>query len=195
MAVVLDDFTAVETRTVFTKPPDFARQYSALPRALVNFTVNDGTISAKPINDSQELHISIDLDPKFAYRLVDLSVDVVQDVAKSWESRGFFEVTDRVRNLPVGTRQRYPIILDKGFRTPVPVEMWMAAKVRERLPTYVLQRIPASAVVNDVDFHATNQELPAGAAGVVNALFTFFEYEIEQAEFVALHYATLTYQR
>ncbi len=193
MAVVSDEFTAVQTRTVFTKPPDEARQYTALPRAMVNFTVNAGVVSAKPINDTQELEIHINLDDKFAYRIVDLAVDVVQDVAQGWTARGYLEVTDKVRNLPAGSRQRFPVTLDDAFRTPTPVQMWLARSVQP--VTYIFQALPGGPVVNDVDFHATNQSAPAGAAGVVNALFTFFEYEIEQAEYVALHYATLTYQR
>lgn len=195
MAVVQDSFTASLSRTVFTKPPDPARQYSALPRALVNFVVNDGTISAKPLNDQQELEIECVLDPKFAYRLVDMSIDLVQDVANDWTSRAYLEITNMVRNLPTGSRQRHTIVLEDTIRVPTAVEMWIAIGSRQdRLPTYILQSHPGG-FGPEFDFHATNQVAAAGAAGVVNAFFSFFEYEIEQAEYVALHYSTLTFNR
>jgi hypothetical protein len=194
MAVVQDEFTSTLTRTVFTKPADYVRQYSALPRAMVNYSINDGVISAKPINDQQELEIHCVLDPKFAYRLVDMACDVIQDVAAAWDPRGYIEVSDLVRNLPPGARQRMPMALDDITRTPTAVAGWALVRGSSRYPAMVLQQLPGG-IVNSFDFHATNQSDPAGAAGVVNSFFSFFEYEIEQAEYVALHYSTLTYQR
>ncbi len=195
MAVVLDEFTAAISRTVFTKPPDTARQYSALPRAIVNYTIQDGAISAKPVNDTQELEIECILDPTFAYRLVDVTVDLVQDVANNWTNRPYLELTNLIRNLPVGQRQRHPLALEDTTRVPTPVEMWIAIGGRQdRLPTYILQSVLAG-FGPEFDFHATNQNVAVGAAGVLNCLFTFYEYEIEQAEYIALHYAAMTYAR
>ncbi len=195
MAVVADSFTATPTRTVFTKPPDQARQYTALPRAMVNFTILDGVISAKPVNDVQELEIECVLDPKFAYRLVDMSIDLVQDVANNWTARSYIEITNMIRNLPTGSRQRHSVVLEDTIRTPTAVEMWVAIGSRQdRLPTYILQS-HAAGFGPEFDFHATNQNVAVGAAGTVNCLFSFWEYEIEQAEFVALHYATQVYSR
>ena len=107
MAVVQDVFVSALTRTVFTKPADVIRQFSPWPRAIANFGVENGAVSVKPINDQQEMQIRVDLDPKFAYRLFDWNVNLIQDVAFDWEANGFVEVVDGIKNMPAGNVQRY----------------------------------------------------------------------------------------
>ncbi len=192
MAVVSTVLGTTLSRTVFTKPPDYARQYSAIPRAIVNFSLSNGVLDLKPINDQQELQIGIVLDPTFAYRLVDFNVSVAQTFA--WDNVSYLEIQNGLRNLPVGSTQRY--LAEKGNirQNTTRIQSWIA-RMGAGLgqPSYVLQAIPGQLVV--INYFANNDAAPATSAGEVDALFTFFEYELEQAEFVALHYATLTYDR
>lgn len=194
MAVVADAFVATQSRTVFTKPPDVVRWSTAIPRAIVNFTVVDGNIAAKPLNDTQRLNIAIPLDPTFAYRWLDLSVDLQQDVANDWQTRPFIQIVNGLRNLPLGATLRYPLVLENSFDAVIPSEVWMIPRL-SRPPSIIIQARAAPIDITFINFFATNQNAAAGGVGVLNALFTFLEYEIEQAESVAMHYAGLTYDR
>lgn len=197
MAVVQDAFTATKTRTVFVKPPDAVRQFTQVPRALVNFTVNDGTVSAKPVNDQQEIAVNIPLDEKWAYRLVDLEINLIQDVANAWNPRGYLEILNGIRNLQPNMTVRQPVIIDDFVRVPTAVQGWMAVQGEDRSPKYIIQAVQGATTMLPIvmNFRATNQSAPAGAAGVLNVFLSFFEYEIEQAEYFALHAPFLVYQR
>lgn len=194
MAVVSVNLTASSRRTVFTKLPDPIRQFTAFPRAIVNHFLNATAVAAKPINDQEELLVRCTLDPKFAYRLVDMSVSLIQDVAHAWETRGWLEVIAAIKNLPGTQTNRSSIVLDDVFDNSSS-PMWIASADKEarRLPSYIMQNTGATPLL--FDFKASNQAAPAGAAGTIDAFFTFFEYEIEQAEFFQLHSPTLTYAR
>ncbi len=197
MAVVTTQLVATLSRTVFVKPPDVVRQFTAIPRAIVNFNILNGVIDAKPVNDSQELLVSFTLDPTFAYKLVDLSMSLVQDVANDWNVRGYLELTNAVRNLELGATERHAVILDDAIQTPGQSEMWIARMAAvHNLPRYVIQAPPGGGGAEPVTvFRAVNQNAAVGAAGTMNFFLTFFEYEIEQAEFYALHYPVQVYER
>lgn len=193
MAVVSVNLTANSRRTVFVKPSDPYRQFTAIPRAIVNHFLAATAVTAKPINDQEELLIRCTLDPKFAYRLVDMSVSLIQDVAHAWETRAWIEVVAGVKNLPTSQVNRSSVVLDDVFDNSSS-PMWIASADKEarRLPSYIIQNVGGTLLF---DFKASNQAAPAGAAGTIDAFFTFFEYEIEQAEFYALHSPMLTYSR
>jgi len=195
MAVVLDSLNATLTRTVFVKPPDLVRQFTPLPRAIVNFNILNGVISAKPVNDQQELIIGVTLDGDFAYRMVDFTCSLLQDVANDWNPRGYLELTNALRNLQLGATQRHVLVLEDAIEIPTPVEMWIATE-RAGLPRYVIQTpsaFPSASPV--ITFKATNQSAAVGVAGTVNFFMTFLEYDIEQAEYFALHYPTMVLER
>ncbi len=196
MAVVLDSLATARTRTVFVKPPDDQRQWTAWPRAIVLFNLLNGVISAKPINDQQELLISVVLPGSLAYKFLDMSISLIQDVAQSWTPRAYLEVTNAIRNLEIGATQRHSIVLEDSIRTPVPSQMWVArvAAPELNMPRYVIQTVHQGAKPV-ISFKATNQQDPAGAAGTVNFYMSFLEYEIEQVERFPIHYPISTYAR
>ncbi len=199
MAVVLTSLTATLKRTVFLKPPDLVRELTAVPRAIVTFNILNGTIDAKPVNDQQELIIGMTLDGQFAYRWIDLAFSLIQDVANDWQSRGYVELTNAIRNLEAGSTQRHVIIFDDLIRIPTPVEM-LASRAPSALvsdiPRYVIQTPASSAGASPViTFKATNQAAAVGAAGTCDFYASFYEYDIEQAERFPLHYANLVLQR
>lgn len=193
MAVVTDTFVATVSRTVFTKLPDSVRLYTSHPRAILNFSVINGTISAKPLNDQQELHIGMTLDPSFAYRLVDFNCHLTQDVANDWTSRAYLEITNGVRGLGAGSTRRHSVILEDGIRIPTALEQWIGVLGNDRGPRYVIQATPQGPLT--MNFRATNLVAAAGAAGATNAMFSFLEYDIEQAQFFVLHWPELALLR
>ncbi len=191
MAVVLTSLTATLTRTVFVKPPDMIRQYTPIPRAIVNFNILDGTLDAKPVNDQQELIIGMSLDASFAYKWLTLNFSLVQDVANDWLNRGYLELTNAIRNLEVGMTQRHVLSFDDLFRVPQGGEMLGCRSPGPYavgdLPTYVIQRVASSTGAPIITLKATNQTAAVGAAGTVNFYASFMEYDIEQAESFVLH--------
>ncbi len=197
MAVVLVNLVATVSRTVWIKPPDEVRQWSAWPRALLNFNILNGVIAAKPVDDQEELTVSIVLQTNLAYKLVDFNASLIQDVAQDWEPNAYLEVTNGIRNLVAGATQRHRVQLHDMVRTPVPSEMWIAGHSSNGptdLPRYVIQSTSAgnSPVIA---FKATNQQAAVGAAGTMNFFCSFWEYDIEQAEGLPLHFGVQTYHR
>ena len=193
MATVQDTFSTTLSRTVFRKPPDAIREFTSIPRSLVNFTLNDGALSAKPLNDVHELIIEFILNPTFAYRLVDFNIHLEQDVANDWNAVGVIQTQNAVRNLPPGQTQRHIVDLVDGFLAAENSEMWVGILDDDAAPHYILQ--PLKNQIVTFRFLATNQTAAAGAAGVVSCFLSFFEYEIEQAEQFELHWPGLALQR
>ncbi len=196
MAVVLTSLLTTFSRTVFIKPPDAQRGLTAMPRALVNFSILDGVVDAKPLNDQHDLVISILLPREFAYRLIDRTMTLFQDKADDWLPFGYLEVTNGVRSLEGGATQRHTIAIDLGLRR-VPasgiLSMWQAGRRDPVRPTYVIQALDGSAPV--VTVKMKNQGSAAAAAGTFDCLFTFLEYDIEQAQLFPVHWPVLTYAR
>ncbi len=167
-----------------------------MPRAMVNYNIVNGVISAKPINDQQELIIGLTIEQNFAYRFLEFSISLIQDVAFAWGPRAYFELTNAIRNTAVSSTQRHPVVLEDVTRIPVPSEMWIARAAAEtNLPRYIIQTRPGTQSAPVVTFKATNQSDPAGAAGTVNFYASFLEYDIEQVERFPLHWPLSTWTR
>ncbi len=198
MAIVADFLLATLSRTVFVKPPDPLRNLTAMPRAIVNYNILNGVISAKPATDQQELTISFLLDPTFAYKMVDMSISLSQDTAQDWSPRGYFEFTNAIRNLEQGATERHVVVIEDLIQIPGGTEMWIARVAAiHNLPRYVIQVPPGAATGTSpvTTFKANNQNTNVATAGTVNFYLTFFEYEIEQAEQFPLHWPMQVYER
>jgi len=194
VAVVTDTFLPTISRTVFLKPQDMVREFTPVPRAILNFSVSAGVVSAKPLNDTQETQVSIVLPFEFAYRLVDLTQTVLQDVANDWGSIPYLEVLNGVRRIAQGTVMRFPWNLVDGFQTGG-VELNMVRPIDGRgAPRVILQSIlPRVSPV--ITFKAFNPNTPAGAAGTLDFFAAFLEYDIEQVERFPIHFPVTTYER
>lgn len=199
MAVVLDSLSGEFSRTTFVKPPDTVRGLTSMPRAIVTFSILNGVISIKPLNDTQELIISVTLPGNLAYRFLDLAWSLIQDEANSWRTVAYMELTNAIRGLEVGATQRHPIVINDTTRIPTPVEMWMADSRSSQpagLPRYVIQTNPRGSPGSPViTFKAMNDTAAAAVAGTTNFYCSFMEFEIEQAELYPLHWPSLTYER
>lgn len=180
------------TRTPFIKPPDLVREFTAMPRAIVNFELTNSVLTAKPVNDQAELIITIQLPVEFAYRWISLNVSVIQDVAFDWNG-SYIEITNGVRGLALGATQRWSTSKQNVDKIPTLNEMWIAFWNEKVMPTDILQARDGNAVV--MTYKASNRNVAVGAAGTANCLFSFYEYDIEQAQRFPLHYATQVYSR
>ncbi len=198
MAVVLDSTAATLRRTVFIKPPDMVRQLTAIPRAIVTFNLLNFPITAKPVNDTAELIIGINLDGNFAYRWIELVWSLTQDVAFNWNNRAYLELTNAIRNLEIGATQHHVVVNDDVTVVPGPSERIIARAQQfvSNLPRYIIQTPAVNPAATPViSFKASNENVAVGAAGTTNFLASFYEYDIEQVEMYPIHYAALTLER
>ncbi len=196
MAVVNTTVVTTFSRTPFIKPPDLQRGFTSMPRALVNLSALNAVIDAKPINDQHDLLVSLVLPREFAYRMVDLSATLFQDRADDWLGFGYIEVTNGLRSLPAGSTQRHTVAIDQGLRKVPAVgtlSMWQLGREDPRRPTYVIQAINGIAPTMTMKFK--NQTATAAAAGTMDFLMTFLEYDIEQAQLFPVHWPMMTYSR
>ncbi len=191
MAVVSDPFVSAFTRTPIIKLPDPVRMFTAQPRAIANFNVQGGVLSAKPLNDQQNVIIAIDLPIQFAYRMIEMNVHFQQDVAGDWDPACLLDVVNGIRNLGgFGRRQLHPGIWVNTIRRNTQGIMAIDFPV----PRYIMQAI-APSTAPTITFEASNNTAAAALAGTVDFLATFYEYEIEQVQMYPVHYPTLTLER
>ncbi len=198
MAVVLDSLSATFKRTVFITPPDMLRELTAMPRAILTFHVDEGVITAKPVNDTQELIIGLSLDTNFAYRMMDLSWSLVQDVAFDWNNRGYLEITGGIRNLAASFTLRNPLVFEDILRVPAAggemITLRSPGFVSD-MPRYIIQVPPSTPGPVVFTFKATNQTAAVGAAGTTQFFASFLEYDIEQVERFPVHWPGSVLQR
>lgn len=190
MAVVSDQFVSTFSRTVFIKRPDATRMFTAEPRAIVNFNVFNGTLSAKPLSDQQNIVVLVDLPLAFAYRMIELNCSISQDVADDWDRGVFLEVTNAIRSLEPGSVERHPGTNTSLVRRNV-TGVWA---IDFPVPRYIMQALRPN-VAAAMSFEAGNQNAAAGSAGVINFYASFLEYEIEQVQMYPVHFPWLQLQR
>ncbi len=171
------------------------REFTAMPRAIVNFDLLDGVISAKPVDDQQELIISMTLDPAFAYRFLELTVALTQNVAQNWQRFGYLELTNAIRNLVAGATQRHLIQNEVLTQVPQGGNQWITHhQAPGNMPRYVVQAT-AQQSAPVITFKATDQAAAVATAGVVKFHCAWMEFDIEQAERFPIHWPALTYPR
>lgn len=164
--------------------------FTAEPRSIVNFNVVDGVLSAKPVNDQQNVIIAIDLPLAFAYRMIELNCFFTQDVSDDWDPHCLLDVTNGIRNLGgFGRNQVHPAPWTQTIRRNTTGLMAVDFPV----PRYIMQAVDGTAPT--ITFEASNNTADVGAAGTVDFLATFFEYEIEQVQMYPIHFPALVLER
>jgi len=163
---------------------------TAMPRSLVTFIVNQGVISAKPLNDQQTVQVVVDLPVQFAYRMINGELMIAQDEAFAYTDGGELQSTNLMRGQALGVTTRHLMRSAEvlSFATIVAQHFWLV----DRIPTYIMQSISAG-VAGVLDFRIVNNNAAAAAAGTLNFYASFFEYDIEQVQMFPPLIPTLTY--
>jgi len=191
MAVVVDQFVATASRTTFIKPPDLQRQLTPLPRAILNFNVFNAAGTAKPLSDTLELAVAIDLPFTFAYRMIELHAVCTFTALSNWEPIQFLEVTNAIRDLEAGAFLRHPVsIVETVLQSPA-TPIWLTNPMD--VPTYIMQA--AQRVAPVLTYRANNQDIDTGGTYVFNFYASFYEYDIEQVQMFPVHAPTQVYAR
>jgi len=179
MAVVLTAFTGQFKRVPYIKPPDLQRMQTAIPRALLAFTLS-ASIPAKPVNDQQNVQVAVQLPTTFAYRMVSAICTIKQDVADDWDTAGSLRVTNGMRGQAATGQSNEHAIgsqLGSAFATSAPERYYRL----DPQPTYIIQSIAVNAAPV-VDFRFTNIAAAVGAAGNILFFCQLYEYDIEQVQ-------------
>ncbi len=182
MAIVDTIPTLVQTRQPIERPPQSQTMWSLIPRAFVHFRLEGATLDAKPVNDDQHLRISGVLAAGFAYQFIQIGCTIAQDVAKSWGSRPIMRIVNWTPGAAAGLHLPFFFedadeFADASAATEVvvlraPAMDWSAGK-------QIIFNPQGGAI--SFSFLATNESDPAGAAGTIDFLASFFEFDLTQA--------------
>ncbi len=184
------------SRKVFETPPPELIAFSAMPHAIVRFSINEAAISAKPASDQQELIVGIVLPTNFAYQLLELNASLTQDVARDWEPRSYLEITNGMGNdVATGQTNRWAFVNEDTNRVPSGGEMFITRWLGvNSVPRHIIEaNSPVATPV--ISFKTSNQNANVGAAGTYSFWASFMEFEIEQVRRYGVHFPIPTYNR
>lgn len=176
MAVVADTIAMVPTYLPYERFPDPQMLWSAVPRGLRGFIVDDVAISAKPNGDQQTLLLTGTMPIGFAYVFSEINLMVDQDVAAAWSDRYSVTLT--------GFHQG---VLEMSWKFAFAVQgiFPQVRKANADLSTDQLPRAPMwSRVAGSgigIKIQSFNSGVPVGTAGTCSAYISFWEFDLEQA--------------
>ena len=189
MAQVLTSLLCTRTRQVFTRMPDMSREYTPVPRAIVQFNLLNGVLDAKPVNDTLELVVSAGLELRAAYRFLDFSMSVIADAANDFRAIGYMQTINAIRGVEAGGVTRHPFsVSDTTLRDNSLDEIALARFVSVNdSPRFVFQAV-RPGIAPTVTWNMINLTAAACLAGTVDFYCSFLEYDIEQVEHFPLHF-------
>ncbi len=196
MAVVQDFLQTTLSRKVFETPPPELLAFTAIPHAIVRFSINEAAISAKPAGDQQELIVGVVLPGNFVYQLLELNASLTQDVARDWEPRSYLEITNGMGNdVPSGQTNRWAFVNEDTNRVPSGGEMFITRWLGvNSVPRHIIEaNTPVATPV--ISLKTSNQNANVGAAGTYSCWLAFMEFEIEQVRRYGVHFPIPTYPR
>lgn len=148
-------------------------------------------LAAKPVNDTELLTINWTLPAGFGYVLAELHVNIEQDVAGNWQSAGQFLLSNATPATK-GFDYRMSLSFVAGSQNGV-----ATGYVATSIPSGTLSRTPIvpgrEGAFSSMRF--SNLVAAVGAVGNVNALASFWEYDLEQLQYFAAHVALGTLGR
>lgn len=149
------------------------------------FTVAGGTLAAKPVNDQELLTITMNLPIGFGYILAEIHLNINVDTADDWNEFAELIVSNPTIQT-AGVDYRLPIAMANTSNDAA------ALNVRtSNIPAGVLSRIPIIPAQASVftQIRYTNLAAAVQAAGTVDAVVSFWEFDLEQISYFAAHSA------
>lgn len=159
---------------------------TAIPRGLKSFVVRDAVLAAKPVDDTELLTINFTLPAGFGYICNELHVNIETIRAIDWNAFGTFLLSSSSR---ANQGFDYRMLLD--FAGP-----WsqngttLGGRSTDEVPAN-LSRVPIIPATSGAFSSLRFANLAATVAGVgnVNALVSFWEYDLEQLAWFSPHSA------
>lgn len=184
MAVVTDNLTFLSSYTPFERPPEAVTLYSLIPRGIRRFFFQDD-ISAKPVNDKQEVLLSATLPDAFAYSLARYDAVLTQDRAQDWNDANVLRLFNGIPGQPTGNAVE--VLCNTQFVAVV------GSVGNSNISHNVqLENFPApfwSTIPGAPSFRARwiNNNATVAAAGFLQCHADFYEYDLVQAQRYWVH--------
>ncbi len=149
-------------------------------------------LALKPVNDTELLSIAGTLNPGFGYVLAEAHCNISQDRAQDWNGFGQLRISQPSPELD-GFDYRMPMQFSNYSQdgTTLGVTSTRGGGTYSLLHTPIVP--PTGGSTFSMSF--ANLAAAAAAAGVVDAVVSFWQYDLEQLQFFPVHVATGVYSR
>ncbi len=151
-----------------------------------SFVVREAVLALKPINDTELLSVSWTLPAGFGYLLAEAHLNIVQDRAADWEGEGYLLLANSSQ---ANNNYDYKMPLQFRNMSNGGVSLDLRAS-RNNAGTLTRTPVVPGSLGTLTSFRFSNLSATAAAAGVVNALCSFWEYDLEQLAWFPTHSAT-----
>ena len=185
-ALVSDAHAAEEAYTPYQRPPDFVALRTAIPRGLLSFVVRGAELAAKPVNDTLLVSITWTLPSNFGYVFNELNCNYQADVAGNFDAFGML----RLHQTSAAT---------KNFDWRYGIDMNLVSEngtSRRRRQTQMhagqVTRTPIAPPAGGANggFSFVNLNTAVQAAGVLDFVISFFQFDLEQITWYPAHAST-----
>ncbi len=135
-------------------------------------------LALKPINDTLLLTVSWTLPPNFGYILNEMYLNIIVDKAFEWRDTGQYRLS-QASSATAGASYRVPIEFALASNAAAGTTLRMTRIRAGELPRtpIVTQQVGTTAVMA-----FTNENANAEAAGTVDAIISYWEYDLEQLQ-------------
>ena len=190
-ALVSDIHTAEVAYTPYQRPPDAAAIRTPIPRGLKSFVVRGAVLAAKPVDDTELLTIALTLPAGFGYVVNEIHCNIIVDTADDWNGFGIWRLS---QSSPANNG------FDYRFLLPFSNTSQNGSTLGVRGTRQAGQHITRTPIVppregSTQSLSFTNLNAAVQAAGTVDALLSFWEYDLEQLAWYPAHVAASTYVR
>ncbi len=184
-ALVSDTHAAEIAYRPYQRPPQASLVRTAIPRGLVTFNVRGDTLAAKPVNDTILLSINFTLPGGFGYILAEISFNLECDTATDWNANAMFLMAAPTPE-STAVDVRMPIEMASTGNGGVDLGVRLS-----KIPAGTLSRIPIMPGQSGTftSLRYANLAAAAQAAGTVDAIVAFWQYDLEQMENYPAHMA------
>lgn len=173
MAIVNTTFNMGGTYAPFERPPDNVALWSTIPRGLRGFATLNGSLDAKPVNDSQVLTFLATLPARFGYVFSEIQLRISQNRADDWIKSYQLNLQNYYQGNSISMSWMQAL-----ETTPLGSELGSQNQALDALPRGVMWA-PSGAGI-EIQIIARNITATVAAAGTVACYINFWEFDLEQ---------------
>ncbi len=177
MALVTVALGLIPTYTPYERPPQPVTLWSAIPRGLQSFTLPQTALTAKPINDDELITLTATIPPNYGYVFADSALHITQDVASDWDP--FYTINlQNFYRAPLSQSVALSLVSNEPFETSG-FGTVRAGAAKSTAFSYPIIGSPGTTGIQ-INIQATNGANPAGATGTLQAVISFWQFDLEQ---------------
>lgn len=178
MAIVSTIIAMTPFYSPFERPPDDVALWSPIPRGLRGFTVHNGTIDAKPVNDSIELLTTWTLPTQYAYVIADYGFFITGAAPKNWRASVGYHLANFFQGQDILGSQEWQIEFQNSPALTT-VARSTIAQPKESLFSGPMWSAPGLTGITGF-LVGSNENASVAGTGTVNAFVSFWEFDREQ---------------